>query len=664
MSVNVEGPLAALSYAVGTDVGRRRDENQDSYGYIEKDNAKFYIVADGMGGAQGGAIASTTAVKVVEQELNGVTELGVQNLSEAIKKANADIYEMGQADENLSGMGTTFVGLAFVGTTCVVINVGDSRAYRIRSGSVYQLTSDHTLVNELVKTGAINADQVENHPVAHMLTRSLGPTPDVEVDCWVSEDGPARGDTYLLCSDGLYNLVEDREMLELVRENPLDKAVTKLIDLANERGGTDNITVMLVKIGEEFPLSVEDFAIPAVEDQDIRAVVEEPSEPLEANGLNGAAAEEEPVETKVEDEWKRPEDLDEIEIAEPVVVEDSQRSEPESAEPIPSGSSWHRWAIAGVVGVFLIFLGTQLDRFSGAPKDRTPPVPIFNPLSAVIAASEVSFEVDSAAFDRAAGALPRIFPVGSDGQEIRESVDLPPSQFDRPGTLTGSQRASLEVRVNRLKKDLASYDRKIAAFDQPLSGTLMAELSASESSIAQKRKDFEKTSVELDQASRRLSVWYGRGQRIAQADPVDIASEVAVVSESVKQKKELFERATWAYLQEVESWRFNPSDQKLSKSVAKLGRAREQRRRELESEVRRVIDENKNLSEREIAAVTEKRDKIQVEIDALVSEVEFIKALTSNDPLRRQAMLEHLKSEQALAKEELGDLEKLLKNMK
>jgi PPM family protein phosphatase len=243
--------LRAVSHVVKSDIGLRREENKDSYGILLENSFRFYIVADGMGGVKGGAVASQSAIQVITECLQPRKELGVQDIVTAVTHANSAVFEKGIEDPELAGMGTTLVGLCFTQRGLFVVNVGDSRAYRVREKEISQLTEDHTLVTELLRSGAISAEQVENHPVSHMLTRSLGPTPVIEVDCWISDEDPVQDDVYLLCSDGLYNLVENDEIAEIVDQHPLEEASDKLVSLANERGGTDNITVILIKVEDE-----------------------------------------------------------------------------------------------------------------------------------------------------------------------------------------------------------------------------------------------------------------------------------------------------------------------------------------------------------------------------------------------------------------------------
>ena len=244
--------LRHLQYAAETHVGMRREENQDTFGVLSSPDFQIYLVADGMGGVKGGAIASNLAIEVFAESITTTSLAGGEDLVSAARAVNHRIYERGSETEELKGMGTTIVGLAFSNEQTFVFHVGDSRAYLLRGGDIVQLTSDHTLVNELVRSGAMSADQADRSPVSHMLTRSLGPSREVLVDCVPLTNAPIGGDIFLLCSDGLYNLVDPEEMAAVVSEFPLEEAARKLIGLANHRGGTDNITVILLRVDEGF----------------------------------------------------------------------------------------------------------------------------------------------------------------------------------------------------------------------------------------------------------------------------------------------------------------------------------------------------------------------------------------------------------------------------
>ena len=236
--------LRAAETTCKTDTGRQRRDNEDS-AYAR---APVFVVADGMGGAQAGEVASRIAVEAFEQGLpdSGSPE---ERLAERVREANTQIYERSRADRGRAGMGTTLTA-AYVDETHVAIaHVGDSRGYLFRDGSLQRLTQDHSLVDELVRRGKLTEEQAAEHPQRSIITRALGPEPDVEVDTWTY---PARaGDVILLCSDGLTSMIsEERVKTILADHDSLDAAADALIREANEAGGRDNITVVLFRLEE------------------------------------------------------------------------------------------------------------------------------------------------------------------------------------------------------------------------------------------------------------------------------------------------------------------------------------------------------------------------------------------------------------------------------
>lgn len=233
-----------------TDVGKRRQENQDSYGYVHTQNGSLFLVADGMGGAQGGATASALAIEVIaKRAINSAGLLSAESLVTAVRLANQAIHEHAKSSDKLSGMGTTLVALAIFSDKAIVAHVGDSRIYLLKNDALTLLTRDHTLVQELMDAGTISAEQAENHPISHMLTRSIGPTPNVDVELQVYPLPLTEGDRFLLCCDGLTNHVEDLEIQRILEaKDDLRDAAEMFIELANQRGGSDNITVQLVEV--------------------------------------------------------------------------------------------------------------------------------------------------------------------------------------------------------------------------------------------------------------------------------------------------------------------------------------------------------------------------------------------------------------------------------
>lgn len=248
-----------LEFAVLTDVGRCRDENQDDY-LIFTEYYSFFAVADGMGGAGGGATASEMTVKLLEEKLALINKLNPLILVNSLIAINTAIYELGLKDQRLNGMGTTLCALAFQEHELLVLNIGDSRAYRLRGDNISKLTRDHTLANELYQSGSITGSSIEDHPSNHMLTRSLGPVDKIEPDCWWHRSSLLPNDVFLICSDGLYNLVEEEEFVQIVNNSKnLEDSCKELVKLANDRGGIDNITVILIRVNSKYrPLGSSD----------------------------------------------------------------------------------------------------------------------------------------------------------------------------------------------------------------------------------------------------------------------------------------------------------------------------------------------------------------------------------------------------------------------
>jgi protein phosphatase len=236
--------LRIVEHAGITDVGRQRHANEDAFFR----GAPLFAIADGMGGAQAGEVASRIAVETFEAGAEAIAA-PERRLEELVREANRRIYDAAQSDEALRGMGTTLTS-AFVGDDEVSIgHVGDSRAYRLRAGRLEQLTHDHSLVAELERTGQLEPGQAEHHPQKSIITRALGPEPDVQVD--THTHSARAGDVYLLCSDGLTSMLSDAEVEGILRgAGSLEQAAQALVRAANQSGGKDNITVILFRLDE------------------------------------------------------------------------------------------------------------------------------------------------------------------------------------------------------------------------------------------------------------------------------------------------------------------------------------------------------------------------------------------------------------------------------
>ncbi|MBQ4427742.1 MAG: Stp1/IreP family PP2C-type Ser/Thr phosphatase [Oscillospiraceae bacterium] len=233
-----------------TDRGKVRRDNQDAY-YISESEPRVLLVCDGMGGAKGGAVASDLAIKTFRTASGGSLRAGMQPgeiaaaLQGAVRTANTAVYELSLADEHLSGMGTTLVGAAVNGDVAVVVNVGDSRCYKLHNGGIRQVTKDHSLVENMIDRGEITRAESYSHPNRNLITRAVGTMAEVESD--VFTERLTDGDSLLLCSDGLSNVVTEHEMLEkAVSESP-ESAAKALLELALNRGAPDNVTVVILR---------------------------------------------------------------------------------------------------------------------------------------------------------------------------------------------------------------------------------------------------------------------------------------------------------------------------------------------------------------------------------------------------------------------------------
>jgi serine/threonine protein phosphatase PrpC len=237
--------LTVAEQAYKTDTGRQRHANEDSYFA----RAPVFAVADGMGGAQAGEVASRIAAGAFER---GVDEEGPaeRQLAEIAQGANREIHELAQRDSTRAGMGTTLTAALVHDDEVALGHVGDSRAYVLRDGELKRLTKDHSLVEELRRQGRLTEEQAEEHPQRSIITRALGPEAEVNVDTMTY---PAKdGDVFLLCSDGLTTMVTDEEIRKIMLESrSLRSAVNKLVDAANGMGGRDNITAVAFRVAEE-----------------------------------------------------------------------------------------------------------------------------------------------------------------------------------------------------------------------------------------------------------------------------------------------------------------------------------------------------------------------------------------------------------------------------
>ena len=239
-----------MKVVVKTHCGKVRPINEDRY-LVPEEGDSIVLVADGMGGHKAGEVASETAAQTIRAcavKMHGC-EISIKTALKWVRQANQIIYRMANEKPECMGMGTTMTFLYFMDKHALLAHVGDSRCYRIRDGRIMQLTKDHSLVAELVRIGEITPEQARNHPYRNIITRALGTDDYVAVD---AQDIPVEeNDVYLLCSDGLSNYLEEDELLHAVQTQPSDALCDHLVQIALDRGGRDNITVVAAYCGGE-----------------------------------------------------------------------------------------------------------------------------------------------------------------------------------------------------------------------------------------------------------------------------------------------------------------------------------------------------------------------------------------------------------------------------
>ncbi|AVK62943.1 Stp1/IreP family PP2C-type Ser/Thr phosphatase [Lactobacillus sp. CBA3606] len=245
-----------MDFAYRSDIGQQREENEDYVGVFKNTaGINFAIVADGIGGHQGGDVASEMAVSHMGYRFENTTFSqptdAVKWLANEVQDENQHIIDKAREFSDLNGMGTTMVAALLFDDEFLMANIGDSRGYLLRDGELRQLTEDHSLVNELVKRGEISAEEARQHPQKNIITRTLGISPDADIDTNLYK--MQAGDQLLLCSDGLTNMVTDAQLMQVLQtttQSATEKCET-LVKMANTAGGLDNITALIVAVDGE-----------------------------------------------------------------------------------------------------------------------------------------------------------------------------------------------------------------------------------------------------------------------------------------------------------------------------------------------------------------------------------------------------------------------------
>lgn len=654
--------IESVLYSAGTDVGMRREENQDSYGIMLGEGYRLFIVADGMGGVKGGSIASNLAIAVVERTLRDRAHLQIDDILEAVRKANEEVFQKGNTDESLQGMGTTFAALFVTPRAAYTIHVGDSRIYQIsKDGQITQLTDDHTLVQELVRSGAISEEQAEHHPVAHMLTRSIGPSEKVEIEMHALHPAPVAGDKFLICSDGLYNLVKSAEIAQIVSEVSTDEAVQYLIDLANERGGTDNITILLVDSNKYAPqsssVSKPAAASPVFNSRLIESI-ETVTAPQPVYAMKGGyhstneviedakeapavsapdkevhVLQEEPaVVQAVEPQEQIHELIDEVAsdtAQEQHVDEFFEEEQEDMLEVAPAPAVSRRYLLVGsgfLGGLFASYLlFTTLNHNHAPHGDTEAPV-------------EIAETVELAQKPKRVAAAPVI-----------ETVKIGPAE--KASVL--KRRRDLELTLRDIDVRLALLSAEKASDVESMQRTALRKAGELSGKIDQLRTD-------IEVAIRQLATWYDRKRRLETSDKVNMASELAPSVPVIKAKKEEFEKITWDYLKEVEALRYSQTDPLREQVLADLAKKRADKMAELSDEVRRSIEKSLESADDTVAELTLQRSAYEKELENVKQELDFARTIAGNDTLKVESLRQTLLTRQKASATELNELQRLL----
>ncbi len=703
--------LAALEFSAQTDIGMRREENQDSYDILESAQYKLYIVADGMGGVRGGAIASKLAVDTVREKIGPLAMPEADDILATIAASNHAIYQKGLEERGLTGMGTTMVGLCFRNDQVLVLNVGDSRAYRIRGGQIVQLTEDHTLVAELLKAGTITEDQVANHPISHMLTRSLGPAPQVDADCGLLADAPQVNDGYLLCSDGLYNHVNPHEIGEIVNTHDTADAVHTLIELAKERGGLDNITVILIKVTKEYDSNfqvVQATQVRSLSDEDTLENVEilsgtSTNGHAELNGAkqtNAASAAEDPLRivSNVNSEKLHSKLIDEQrqqqqQLDQEAVSVDAAVTNQAAPPVISSGYGFKHLLVLTTIfmafGLAILILLEQLSTHDGseialsssnnpnlvehdlntaenADEDRDDEflntVESNEPTDETVAAIPVETQAQEAEqllAEASNAAAVNTETVEQAETATAEQADIeneaaaqptpPPSEFDL-----------MRNRRNDLKLQIEKVESRLAAFDRPISGSVAEELFTVRRAHEALQQNLKTIIDQIEVDNRNLASWSGRRQRMASVDVLKIAAEISGSLEAVHQQKERFENVTWKFIKQREVLTYKPDDQEEKRKTQVLLEERKAELEKLKEVVAAGIDQEIAEINESRGQLTLKKIKLEEEYSKSDEELNYLAALLSQDSQKKLATKQKFLVNKQELEAELASLDKLL----
>jgi protein phosphatase len=632
----------------------RRQENQDSFVVVRHAAFQGFFVADGMGGVKGGAIASRLAVSVLEHELSALRGAVTSDaLISIVSTINSKIFEQGATQPDLAGMGTTLVGLVFTPEGMLVVNVGDSRAYRIRGDSIAQISEDHTLVRELVRSGAISSQEADHHPVSHMLTRSLGPLAEVVVECRRESDEPREGDIYVLCSDGLYNFVQDTEILDVVRQNPLDDANQILINLANRRGGTDNITVVVVSVGDsgERRRGHDFHKARTASESSASQRVGETTRASVGDGPSGLMAQESAL-SKGDDAERAPaprvEEPKDYHAERESLKERKRRIYYQSqGVPIP--------LMLGAAVIFGLVVGDVARRWGAFPD--------------ILSIGSVTSR--SGSEERGSGAkfedLTRELALNRTSSGVREGL---PEIARRIGGLESvasigrgrpGPQSGLSLNRSALEGAAAKIETQLTMLSESSPDVTAAGLQRAESQRDKLSRELKEIESQIDIASRKLSLWFGRKKK-AESDGQDLfqlggeMERVGGVSERVKKRATELTEATYRLQAKQDEYELYPSNDELRREVETLSEARTQLQNKLREEVVIAIDGVLAETYRQLEDLKARRDIVGAQTANAQEDVDFLRTVQSPEESVRAALRKRLEGELADIRGALADV--------
>lgn len=614
--------------AAGTDVGMRREENQDSFGVIRGEDFSAFFVADGMGGAQGGAIASRMVIAALETELSkSGYRIAPERIIDLIKDINRQVFEKGSNEPRYAGMGTTLVGLIFTPLGLLGLNVGDSRAYRIRGERIEQISEDHTLVRELVRSGALAETEAEHHPVSHMLTRSLGPVADVQVECRFLPEKPEPSDIYVLCSDGLYNLVPESDILGVVSQNPLDDANQILINLANQRGGTDNITALVIAVSEE--------------------QVRDRGAPQEKSELESPEATSKESDEAIHEAERR------VEVVPPVVQEPTETKRVRERKIGKGGdfrsvsSSTPMVMILGLtLGVGLV-LGSVVRQVFWSSRTERPRV-------------NLDLHRDADGVGARENGLENVSSEGSSEGPLSElarqirRVDKVSDGHSKHGVPQAS------VRREEIVQSIGTLRSQIDLLDRPPTSDATSNMVAAKVRYDGLLKEYQLLNTRLDAASRAVTLWVRRQVKFEDPDVFAHPGEldkVGAYSETVKQKLAVIASLSYQYGEKADAAELHPDDESRRAELESLARKRDDLKRELKDEVRKAVAGLFAKSYTEYETLKNQQDIMWPALQAVKREVEVLTGLAESDPLKRRALQATLRSRLEEEMRQLGEFD-------